>query len=174
MQISTEKAQYTRWLINHLGAETCKYIFLCSFLNGIEFYYLMPDDKNRVGDARELRNEYIDEFGDDILDDLPATVTVLEVLVSLSEKADWVIQNSPYGWFLTFLENLGLDFLEDIRWSSDGEAYTASIIHKWLDRRFSPNGSGSPFRSSKYDLTTVSMWDAMQWWLADYFGEGKL
>lgn len=174
MQISTEKARYTRWLISHLGADTCPYIFLCSYLNSLEFYYILSDDKNRVGDARSLRNDYIDQYGDDILDDLPMAVTVLEVLVSLSDKADWVIQDSPYKWFVTFLKNLGLDFLEDKAWSQDGEAYTASIIHKWLDRRFSHNGSGSPFRSSKYDLTQVSMWDAMQWYLADDFGEGKL
>jgi hypothetical protein len=134
----------------------------------------MSDDQNRVGDARSIRDDYIDEYGEDILDYLPAMPTVLEVLVGLSEKADLVIQDSPYGWFVTFLKNLGLDFLEDSQWSTDGEAFTAAIIHKWLDRQFSRNGSGSPFRSSKYDLTKVSMWDAMQWYLADYFGEGKL
>lgn len=174
MQISTEKAEYTRWLIARLGASECRYIFLCAYLNSMEFYYLLSDDKNRVGDAKEIRDEYMDEYGDDILDDIPAMPTVLEVLVSLSEKADWVIEDSPYGWFTTFIFNLGLDFLEDSRWSGDGEAYTASVIHKWLDRQFSPNGSGSPFRSSKHDLTQVSIWDAMQWYLADEFGEGKL
>lgn len=174
MQISTEKAEYTRWLISRLGATECHYIFLCSYLNSMEFYYLLADDKNRVGDAREIRGEYLDEYGDDILDDIPAMPTVMEVLVSLAEKADWVIEDSPYGWFITFITNLGLDFLEDSKWSSDGEAYTASVIHKWLDRQFSDNGSGSPFRSSKHNLTQVSIWDAMQWYLADEFGEGKL
>lgn len=174
MQISTEQTQYTRWLINRLRAFQCPYIFLCSYLNDIEFYYTMSDDQNRVGDARAIRDKYIDDYGEDILDYLPAMPTVLEVLVGLAEKADWVIQDTPYGWFVTFLKNLGLDFLEDSQWSTDGEAFTLATIHKWLDRRFSPNGSGSPFRSSKFDLTQVSMWDAMQWYLADYFGEGKL
>lgn len=174
MQIDAAKAQYTRWLLNDLGADESNYIFLSSCLNCIEFYYSKTDDKNRALDAREIRNEYIDQNGDDILDSLPAAVTVLEVLCGLAKRADWIIQESPYAWLIIFLENLGLDFLVDSKWTTDGESFVVATIHKWLDRRFAPNGSGSPFRSSKHDLTTITMWDSLQWYLADAFGEGHI
>lgn len=174
MQITSEKAQYTRWLLSYLGAKECNYIFLASCLNSIEFYYTNENDKNRVGDAKELREKYIDSYGEEIIDNMPAAVTALEVLASLAIRADWVIRETPYTWFLIFIENLGMDFLTDTAWTNDGEAFVVATIHKWFDRRFSPNGSGSPFRSSKYDLTNVSIWDAMQWYLADEFGEEHL
>lgn len=174
MQVDAAKAQYTRWLLSRLGADECNYIFLSSCLNSIEFYYLKTDDKNRASDGRELREEYIKEAGDEILDSLPAAVTALEVLCGLSIRADWILQESPYAWFIIFLENLGLDFLTDSKWTTDGESFVIATIHKWLDRRFSPNGSGSPWRSMKHDVTTLCMWDAMQWYLADYFGEGHI
>jgi hypothetical protein len=134
----------------------------------------LQDDRNRAVDGHTVRNEYIEEFGEDILEELPMASTVLEVLVAMADKADWTIRSSPYTWFITFLENLGLDVFDDYKWSADAEAFTVATVHKWLDRRFSPNGNGSPFRSSKHDLTKVSMWDAMQWYLADEFGEGQL
>lgn len=174
MQATTAKAEYARWLMSELGVEFDSYLFLAMCLNSIEFYYSIPDDKNRTGDARTIRNEYVEKYGEDILDDLPTASTVLEVLVTLALKANWTICSSPYRWFMIFIENLGLDFLTDQEWSSDGESFAVSTIHRWLDRKFSPNGSGSPFRSSKHDLTETSIWDSMQWYLADEFGEGQL
>lgn len=174
MPITTKEAEYVRWVLRDLGATHSPFIFLCCCLNGIEFYYTNPDDKNRVGDARTLRNEYIDECGDDILEVLPAASTVFEVLATMAKKADWTIKSTPYEWLRIFLENLGLDFLNDSEWDENGELFAISTIHKWLDRRFLPNGSGSPFRSTEHDLTQVSMWDSLQWYLADEFGEGRL
>lgn len=174
MQVDTEKAQYTRWILSYLGAKECNYIFLASCLNSIEFYHTNRNDKNRVEDAKELRDKYIEAYGEDILNSIPAAVTSLEVLASMAIRADWVIRETPYTWFVIFIKNLGMDFLTDSQWSNDGESFVIATIHKWLDRRFSPNGSGSPFRSNKYDVTTLSMWDAMQWYLADEFGEEHL
>lgn len=174
MQIDTTKAAYTRWLLSYMGAAMCNYIFLASMLNSIEFYYSMSDDKNRAKEARELRDKYISDYGDDILDSIPAAATVLEVLVTLAIHAEWIERQTPYTWFIIFLENMGLDFLVDINWTPDGEAFVVSTVHKWLDRRFSPNGSGSPFRSSIHDLTTVTIWNSLQWYIADEFGGDHL
>lgn len=174
MQIDTEKAQYTRWLLSYLGATDCNYIFLSSMLNSIEFYYSIPDDKNRAVEARELREKYIKEYGEELLDSMPAAVTAFEVLCTLAIHAEWVVDMKPYEWLIIFIQNLGLDFLTDENWSMDGESFVVATVHKWLDRRFSPNGSGSPFRSAIHDVTTISMWNAMQWYLADEFGGDHL
>lgn len=170
----TEKEEYTRWLLNYIGADRCNYIFLSNTLNNIEFYWSISDDKNRAVDAKELRNLYIDECGEDILNDITVNPTVLEVLCALSLRADVIIGEGPYSWFVIFLENLGFDFLTDDKWSYDGKSFVISTIRKWLDRRFSHNGSGSPFRSAKHDLTKTSIWNSLQWYLADEFGEDHI
>jgi hypothetical protein len=174
MQANAEKEEYTRWLISYIGGHRHRYSFLFNTLNNIEFYWSMEDDKNRMIDARDLRNEYCDNYGDDVLNYLPAAVTVLEVLVALSTRADMIIGLGAYTWLLIFLENLGLDFLTDNNWSQDSPIYISSVIRKWLDRRFSPNGSGSPFRSSIYNLTQTTIWNSMQWYVKDNFGEDHI
>ena len=171
---NTERGEYTRWLLSYIGAKESKYIFLSDILNSIEFYWSIDNDRNRMVDARELRDEYISNYGDDVLDELPAAVTVLEVLVALAIRADMVIRETPYTWLMIFYENLGFDFLVDTNITSDDVQFVKSAVRKWLDRRFSPNGSGSPFRSSKHDVSKISMWDAMQWYLADEFGEDHI
>jgi hypothetical protein len=173
MQISAKKAAYTRWLIDYLADEDTnfKYMCLANCLNEIEFYWLMPDDSNRNKDGLLIRNIYLDEEGDYILDELPGIATVLEVLVALSKRASKIVDHPPITWLSVFIDNLGLDFLSDRKWTRTGEAFTISTIHKWLDRRFSPNGSGSPFRSGTHDITKITMWNALNWYLADSFGE---
>ena len=174
MQGIVETTKYVKWLISTLETDSCPYLPLCLCLNSLEFYWIKSDDRNRAADAKQLREDYISEFGDDILDSLPVSSTVLEVLVALSHRANGIINESPYTWFVLFLKNLGLDFLTNDNWSDEGHSFVISVVHKWLDRRFSPNGSGSPFRSAKYDITTTSMWDSLQWYLADTFGEGHI
>ena len=134
----------------------------------------MSDDGNRASDGLDLRDKYADEYGEEVLDYLPEAPSVLEVLAGMAIRADSVMRKKPYTWLIIFYDNLGFDFLSDSKWTQDGESFVISTIHKWLDRRFPPSGNGTPFRNSKMDLTKVTMWNSLQWYLADEFGGNEI
>ena len=175
LRATSKKGGYTPWLLKEIGATNSDYLFLSNCLNNITYYWTMTDDKNRATDALDLRDRYIDDHGDGVISELPESPTVLEVLCALAERADMRMEgDAPYTWLVMFYENFGFGFLTNDNWTEDGKQFVISTIRKWLDRRFSHNGSGSPFRSSKHDLTKISIWNSMQWHFADEFGEDHI
>lgn len=162
---------YVRWLLLRIGGLSNEIIFLCRTLLSIEFYSVMEDDNNRAKDATDIRDEYIAESGIQAIDGLLMAPSVLEVLVALSERATMMDFDPPSKWFCLFLENLGFGYLTDEKWSDDAERYVRATIRKWLDRRFSYNGVGSPFRGNgTYDVSKTTMWNSLQWYLSNSFG----
>lgn len=150
-------------------------MFLALELNKIEFYYTEPTDKNRAIDGLELRKEFIETYGNDELNDiLPGLCTALELLVAMSMQADFTMFDTEVGprpgqWFWLFIKNLGLDYLTDDVWTFEAKNFVFATITKWFDKRYSPQGVGSPWPNpfARTDLTKVPMWDCMQWYLAD-------
>jgi len=167
---------YTLWLTSKIdNGSVNNYIFLLTELNKIEYYFIDPLDASRVRDAISYRDEFARLNGNnDIYGIMPGSCTALELLVSMSERADFTMYDTNLGkrtpqWFWLFIKNLGLDYLSNDNWSFEAPNFIHITINKWFDRRFSPNGIGSPFPilDTKADLTTVSFWDAMQWYLAN-------
>ena len=171
-----ERLKYVRWLLYKMCMDNADSLMLYLTLLDIDFYWCdtYRDDANRAADARTLREDYI-YTTDEPLSGLSSVVSVLEVLVAMAERATPISYDYAYVWFNNFITNLGLDGLTDDYWTDDSENYVRKTIRKWLDRRFSPNGVGSPFRSNgTYDVTKESMWNALQWYLADTYGEGHI
>lgn len=168
--------KYTMWLVQRINApDSQSHIFLLEELNKIEYYFIDNLDRARVTDALGLRHEFAELEGSNaIYDVMPGSCTALELLISMSERADYVMYETNTGsrtaqWFWLFIKNLGLLYLTDDAWSFEASNFIRVTINKWFDRRFNPNGYGSPWPipNTKVDLTTVSFWDAMQWYLAD-------
>ena len=168
--------KYTMWLSNRVRTEhSYEYMFLLSELNKIEYYFVNAMDEDRVKWALLLRDQFAKEEGtNDIYNVMPGSCTALELLISMAEAADFTLYDNEEGrrpeqFFWIFIHNLGLSYLTDAAWSFDATNFIFSVITKWFDRRFSPNGTGTPWPNNKTraDLTNVPMWDAMQWWLAD-------
>ena len=164
------------WLAHRVAtSESTNYIFLLGELNKIEYYFIEPMDQSRVADALALRREFADEDGSNaIYDVMPGSCTALELLIALSERADYVLYITNEGhrtaqFFWLFVKNLGLMCLTDDAWTFEASNFIRVTINKWFDRRFNANGYGSPWPipNTRVDLTTVPFWDAMQWYLAD-------
>lgn len=168
--------KYTMWLGRKVATnETSHYIFLLEELNKVEYYFIHPLDQARVIDALELRKQFATEDGSNaIYDVMPGSCTALELLVAMAERADYTLYNTADGsrtgqFFWLFVENLGLLYLSDDNWSFEAANFIRVTVNKWFDRRFNPNGYGSPWPipTTRVDLTTVSFWDAMQWYLSE-------
>lgn len=172
-ETNTTLVEYTRWVIGEAGAERVDNFLLLSCLNNIEFYFLMPDDKNRAEDAFDIREDYISEHGD--IEEIPSTPTVLEVLLGLAKHATVMDYDPAWKWLSLFIRNLGFEGINDSNWNENTEAFVKKTIRKWLDRQFSKDGVGSPFRGNgTYDVARTSMWYSLQWYLSNEFGEGHI
>lgn len=141
-----------------------------------EFYSDIRGDENRAADALELRRMFEKQEGLDIPDDLILTyldfpVTILEVLIEMSIRADRLageIGNPrPYIWFGTMLFNMGLLRYDDFHYD-ETEVFRRVMI--FLNRAYNPDGTGGgPFvlREPRADLRTTELWYQMQWYLSE-------
>ncbi len=169
---------YTSFLMNKVATpDSSRYLCLLTELNKIEFHYIMETDKNRSLEALKFRNEFVSLTNSQaIYAIMPGPATVLEVLIAMAERADDVMYDPAVGkrpsqWFWLFIHNLGLDYLVDANWTFDANNYIFVTVTKWMDRRFTPDGIGTPYPipGCRANLQEVPIWDAMNWYLADNF-----
>ena len=150
---------------------------LLYFLHSTEFTYSLALDGNRFDDGVELRYRY--GYENDLeqvkvsryLDDKPCSV--LEMMIARAIRLEEHIMSDPEVgnrtkmWFWDMIENLGLDDMSDDYFEEERAEY---IIHKFLERDYSPNGKGGLFRIergkySRYDLRDVEIWYQACWYL---------
>lgn len=153
--------RYFEWLIDkieHNGLAKNHYSLL-EELHEIDFVWSVPNDDNRSIDGEHLR----DRYG---WDGHFSGCSVLEMLIALAERCEFNIMGEPgdedrtYKWFWEMLDNLGLLYFDDDHYDS---AAVNSIVRKWLDRKYSPNGKGGlfPLKRPAKDQRKVEIWFQM-------------
>lgn len=67
-------------------------------------------------------------------------------------------------WFWGMIKNLGLGSMTDARFD---EEYVESVIERFLNREYEPDGRGGLFRirNCTEDLRNVEIWYQMCWYL---------
>lgn len=170
---------YTRWLWDHVSTSpyySHRNLFLA--LNNHEFYWSIQNDSNRAEDGLSLREYYNDIYPEErIFEVMDSGCTVLEALVAMAQRAEMVMYDRFEGdqthkWFWLFLDNLDIAMLDDYHWENYGLNYLDDVLDIWLDRKFAPDGHGSPFPvENGNDIRKTTMWDALQWYLADLWEE---
>ena len=84
---------YLDWLYNKIEERT-SYNFkdFISEIDSVEFHCLIPNDDNRAEDGLQLRNQFADEQDYDLADDdLTGPCTVLEMLIALAIRMDFIL-----------------------------------------------------------------------------------
>ncbi len=163
---------YFDWLCNLINLKPGRYDALIRILHEIEFDWVIELDSDRNYDGIVLRTEY---DGNGYLSVDPSRVnedyhcSILECLIGLARRMDFILDDEDRGdrtriWFWEMIDNLGLDkytdrvFIKDLRLSSPfdlqnfeinlyvGKASEIrAICEKWIYRKFSYAGKGSPF-----------------------------
>lgn len=147
---------------------------LLKVLHKIEFTYSIPMDGNRAEDGIDLRYRFGYENGcsssmiSAYLDN--KTCSVLEMMIALAIRCEEHIMDDPDvgnrtgQWFWNMIVNLGLGSMNDSKFD---RAYIEEIVQRFLERKYSRNGSGGLFtvNHSRYDLRTVEIWYQMCWYL---------
>ena len=172
------KKRYFDWMCRLVcddkRVKKLSYRKLLSYLNTIDFVYILPMDGNRAEDGVDLRYRFGYDRGIDhaviasYLDDHGPSV--LEMMVALSVRCEESIMDNPeYGnrtsqWFWNMIDNLGLNHMTDNNLDEDYVDYRIDIF---LNRKYDYNGSGGLFtvKEPYSDMRTVEIWYQMCWYL---------
>lgn len=161
------RKEYFEWLYDIVSRgrydKDVSYRKLLSYLHSREFVYHVPRDKNRVMDGAELRRSFIGH-------DNSESCSVLEMLVALAIRCENSIMNDPskgdrtQQWFWLMVNNLGLGGMMDDLYD---EKKASSIIDRFINREYSPNGKGGLFyiKNCDKDLRDVEIWFQLCWYL---------
>lgn len=148
---------------------------LLMHLHDIEFRYLIPNDRNRAEDGVDLRYRFAlyqgyEDSIDYVMDLLDRPCTVLEMMIALAIRCeedtmdDPIMGNRTGQWFWRMVVSLGLGATVDGRFDS---RLVDTIIERFLNRDYEPNGKGGLFtiKGCDYDLRDVEIWVQLCWYL---------
>lgn len=169
--------QYNQWLLEKIRGYDVKYsnyYRLLQLLFSIPYRYKSyknGTDRDRYRDGMALRNEYAESSNDFYILEWEEECTVLEMLIALAVKIDWVLMGVPdkdngYWWFWLMIKNLDLHKMTDDRFD---EFYILQTIDGWLDRDIGYNGEGGlfPLHETDTDQRYESTWQQMNNYLLE-------
>lgn len=140
------------------------------------FRYSVIGDECREKDATNiLYIRYMDEHHYDYNFDnvYDRDVSVLEVLIALSIRIERDIMGEPGNyqddrWFWIMIDNLGLNSCTNDDFDEEIVDY---ILSKWLDRRFSYDGTGGifPIKTPRFCQKDVEIWYQMCEWIDENY-----
>jgi hypothetical protein len=169
MNLKRVDHKYFEWLISQIAIPNPReFDELFEMMHNYEFVWVVPNDDNRVQDARELRREFLRTVIHEVREPLAITVlfkngvTVLEVLVSLSRQVAWLAGGDAPHWAWTLLENLKLERSYDPL-SKGKRARIVCILENLVWRLYERDGQGGffPLNNPKEDQTKVEIWYQM-------------
>lgn len=152
--------EYYQWLISQIDVPRHKsYNDLFERMHNFEFVWFVPDDDNRVGDALDLRTEFLEESALELSLTGP---TILEIVVSLSRRVAFTAGGSERAWAWKLIKNLHLHKMADPL--SDARAQKVDdILYALVWRTYDRSGEGGffPLKNSIDDQTKVEIWYQM-------------
>lgn len=168
--------KYFEWLSNQVcdGVYSGGISFgkLLAYLYEKDFRYTVLRDENRAEDGIDLRYRFENWYGGQVLTDaeIHGPCSVLEMMVALAIRCESTIMDDPHigdrtkQWFWRMVTNLGLGSMYDSRFD---EEYVDSVVERFLDREYDPDGTGGLFiiRDCEYDLRYIEIWNQLLWYL---------
>jgi hypothetical protein len=173
---------YFEWLcqqISSVGSDdpSLSFIQVCGQMHSLEFNDRVPNDDNRAAEGVELRSEFLSSLtGITIYDYAELShlgkCTILEMLIALTRRADFIVEMGQAAWFMKFLENLGLLRFSDDRFLERDTVRVLKALVKFNERRYSTSGDGGlfPLREPENDQRRVELWYQM----AAYMKENRM
>lgn len=149
--------KYYEWLVSQIDIPNNKsYHELFEIMHNFEFIWTIPNDDNRVQDGLDLRTEFSNRrlaLGG---------ATVLEVLIGLSRRIAFTVDEDPREWAWRLLKNLRLHKMSDPL--SDRQRLRVNdILDGLVWRTYYRDGRGGffPLKLSEEDQTKVEIWYQM-------------
>lgn len=158
----TDRA-YFEWLCNHIEIPWVdkEYETLLSIMFSTEFVWVVGNDENRIADGRALRIDYLRDVGHGAFIGTDP-VNFLEVLIGISQRISFLVDQSPEVWAWNLIRNLKLSGFSDPL-SGKEIRKVMDILEKVIWRGYGPDGSGGffPLTRPKGDQRAAEIWDQM-------------
>lgn len=164
MNVELEE-RYFNWLYSRVVLEdnpspSQRYYRLLGLLHKTKFIWTVLGDDNRAEYGKELRREFVAEqrIKNPGAGWLEETCSVLEMLIAFASIAEFETEKAAHLWFWVFLENLGLNEMNDASGFDEASAVTA--LNHFIFRKYAPNGRGGlfPLMHPKEDQREVEIW----------------
>jgi hypothetical protein len=167
-----QDGDYFAWLCDRVAIprDAGSYETTLTIMFSHEFVWIIGNDENRIADGRDIRLEYNMDNGF-VHDIHTAPVNFLEVLIGLSERVAFLVDQEPVDWAWNLMKNLKLGGFHDPL-SGKEIRKVMNILESVIWRRYGPDGSGGffPLRDPKNDQRVVEIWDQM----SAYIEENKV
>lgn len=162
---------YLGWLTSQTGVDQQRrsYSDLLQVLLRKEFLWNVPWDDNRIEDGREIRKEFFRETG---LEGDLGPISVLEVMVALSRRLEFMAGGNAPGWVWQLITNLELHKLADP--IGRRKATVADeILENLIWRNYEPDGQGGffPLIDTDHDQRKVEIWYQMAMYVEEIHTE---
>ena len=165
---------YFNWLYSKIASvavptPSLTYYTLIRDLHSTEFVWIVTGDDNRAADGMELRREFLHQAylpQDPAWNNIPCSV--LEMLIAFSRRASFQTDIPERDWFWIFMENLGLNELNDAM--EDVTQITYDIMNDFVWRTYSYDGTGGlfPMHEPLQDQRKLELWYQFFEWLVDH------
>ena len=158
---------YFDWLTSQIVIENGKsYNELLGRMHELEFVWTVPNDDNRVEDARDLRIEFLNIneniYTTESLEFMRREVSILEVLIALSRRVAWIAGGEPPYWAWNLIENLRLDRSFDPL-TKGKRRRIENVLENLVWRTYERDGLGGffPLNEPHEDQTKMEIWYQM-------------
>lgn len=162
--------EYLNWLISQIEINSSRTYFDTLYrMHETEFVWIVPNDDNRIGDAFDLRSEFLHgthgweheavlQF--EIMTGKGASV--LEILIGLSRRVAFTCGGEAPWWAWQLMGNLGLYKFPDPLRPRKREKLD-DILYSLIWRTYESNGEGGffPLNNPREDQTKVEIWYQM-------------
>ena len=147
---------YFDWLVFIIAPDYRQrdlYTKLFFALYSIEFFWVIPRDKNRAIDGLDLREQFERETG--LYCDECGPCNCLEMFIALAIRCENELMytydpesgDQTDRWFWMMIENLGLDFYTDSNFDYDE---VDDILYRFMSRNYGKNLEFCPFPVSVF------------------------
>jgi len=170
---------YLEWLYRRVADPEQGLTFwnVMRVLYSTEFVWVVPNDENRIADARDLREEFIDSSRIRLRKAdrnwIELGCSMLELMVGLAERLKYQAEKGKaYYWFWVLMVNIGLSELDDSRFDRETEEHVRDVLEMVIQRYYEPDGHGGffPLEHPQQDQREVELW----YQLSEYVWEREL
>lgn len=171
--------RYFEWLYSKVAMVRNRnparsYWELTRVLFSTEYTWFVPNDDNRVEDGKLLRLEYIDEHGDEGVDDLWMDLgcSYLEMLIALGGRLAFESEGSAGQWFWKLMSNLELHTYTDDIFEISIKEEVEEALERVSMRTYAADGDGGlfPLKRPSQDQRDVELWYQMSSYLLEGHG----
>lgn len=168
--------RYFEWLYQKVAAVTNRnparsYWNMAKQMYQTRFNWFVPNDDNRAEDGKDLRYEFIDEWGTDGIDRswLDLDCSMLEMMIALARRVSFEADGTPGEWFWHLMGNLELDLYTDDIYEISIRETVEEVLERVNRRTYLRNGTGGlfPQKHPRRDQRQVEIWYQMQSYLLE-------